>query len=178
VLPVVYGREDDVLYLHGSPLSRLLSGLARGVPACLTVTLLDGLVLARSAFHHSINYRSAMVLGEAQAITDPVAKAAALQVVVEHTARGRASEVRAPNAAELDATEVIALLWSEASAKVRTGPPVDAAEDYSLNVWAGEIPLGLEIGEPVADHRCHAPLPPYLATYNRGGDSHAQPFAA
>ena len=167
VLPVVYGRSDSELYLHGSPLSRLLSGLAAGVPVCFTVTLIDGLVLARSAFHHSVNYRSVVVVGEASALTDPVAKADALQLIVEHCARGRAAEVRGPSAAELKATEVVALPWSEASAKVRTGPPVDAAEDYALDVWAGQIPLGLAVGAPVADSRSSAPLPEYLADYRR-----------
>jgi nitroimidazol reductase NimA-like FMN-containing flavoprotein (pyridoxamine 5'-phosphate oxidase superfamily) len=169
VLPVVYGRDGDVVYLHGSPLSRLLAGLADGVPVCFTVTLLDGLVFARSAFHHSVNYRSVVVLGEARPVTGEDAKRTALNAVVEHIAPGRSGDARGPSDAELAATEVVELSLAEASAKIRTGPPVDAAEDYALDVWAGELPLSLAAGSPIADARSHAPLPDYIATY--GGSS-------
>jgi uncharacterized protein len=170
VIPVLYALGEGELYLHGSPLSRLLGTLARGVPMCLTVTLIDGLVLARSAFHHSMNYRSVVVLGEAREITDREEKLEALRLLVEHIAPGRSDEARNPSDQELAATEVVALAIDEASAKIRTGPPVDAGEDYSLPVWAGELPLGLKIGQPIPDDRCTEPLPDYLHAYGR---SHA-----
>jgi uncharacterized protein len=125
--------------------------LSQGLPACLTVTLLDGLVLARSAFHHSMNYRSVVVLGTAQAVADPGEKRAALDAIVEHVAPGRLAEVRAPNENELRATLVLRLPVSEASAKIRSGPPKDDEEDYALPCWAGVLPLRLVPGEPVAD---------------------------
>jgi nitroimidazol reductase NimA-like FMN-containing flavoprotein (pyridoxamine 5'-phosphate oxidase superfamily) len=176
VLPVVYARSGDHLLLHGSPLSRLLSGLADGVPACFTVTLLDGLVFARSAFHHSVNYRSVVVVGEAKPIVEESAKRDALQAIVEHAARGRGADVRGPSRSELAATEVVAMPISEASAKVRTGPPVDAPEDYLLTgIWAGELPLATAPGVPISDARCSAPVPAYVNRYRRGDD---EPLAA
>ena len=167
-IPMLYVRMGDQLYLHGSPLSRLLKRAVSGTELCFTVTLLDGLVLARSAFHHSLNYRSAVVLGRARAVRDQPEKLAALEALVEHVMPGRSAEVRGPDAQELGATEVVALALDEASAKVRSGPPVDASEDYALPVWAGEIPLELTPRVPVPDKRCTAPLPDYLRANGRG----------
>lgn len=167
VLPVLYARRDNHILLHGSPLSRLLSTVADGAAMCLTVTLLDGIVFARSAFHHSLNYRSVVVLGEGRPITDPGHKHAALRAIVEHVARGRSAHARGPSDAELEATEVVSLAIAEASAKVRSGPPVDAAEDYGLPVWAGELPLVTMAGAPRPDDRCDAPLPRYVRDYRR-----------
>jgi uncharacterized protein len=167
VIPVLYARDGDRVYLHGSPLSRLLSTLAEGVPMCLTVTLLDGLVLARSAFHHSMNYRSVVILGEGRAVRDPACKDQALRAIVEHIVPGRSDDARGPNRKELKATEVIELTIDEASAKIRTGPPVDAGEDMSLPVWAGELPLSLRVGEPVADADCALHAPEYVTAYRR-----------
>jgi uncharacterized protein len=157
-MPMLYARSDEVLYLHGAPLSRLMKGLAEGIPMCLTVTLVDGIVLARSAFNSSVNYRSVLVLGRGRAVRDREEKLAALDTIVEHMAPGRTSEARGPSPNELRATEVIALPIEEASAKIRTGPPHDAARDYALPIWAGELPLGLAIGEPVPDERCSVPV--------------------
>jgi nitroimidazol reductase NimA-like FMN-containing flavoprotein (pyridoxamine 5'-phosphate oxidase superfamily) len=167
VLPILYARDGDWLYLHGSPLSRLLGAAVSGVPLCLTVTLLDGLVFARSAFHHSMNYRSVVVLGSAVALEDHDAKQVALRRIVEHIAPGRSDEVRGPSGPELEATEVVAMEIREASAKIRTGPPVDAAEDYSLPVWAGELPLALVPGAPAGDPRCEFPVPDYVSSWRR-----------
>jgi nitroimidazol reductase NimA-like FMN-containing flavoprotein (pyridoxamine 5'-phosphate oxidase superfamily) len=166
-IPMLYARDGEQLFLHGSRLSRLLRGLAEGVPMCFTVTLVDGLVLARSAFHHSVNYRSVMVLGEARSVGDAAKKNEALRTIVDHVARGRSDDVRGPSTKELRATEVITLPLAEVSAKVRTGPPVDAAEDYALPTWAGELPLTLVPGVPVADERCASPVPSYVTDYRR-----------
>ena len=137
---------------------------------CLTVTLVDGLVLARSAFHHSINYRSAVVLGSGRLLTEGEEKDEALRLIVEHAAPGRAADARGPSRQELKATAVVAMSLEEASAKARSGPPVDAAEDYALPVWAGELPLGLAVGAPVADPRCAvSELPAYLGSGAAGG---------
>jgi len=168
VIPVLYARDGQRLYLHGSPLSRLLGTLAEEVRMCFTVTLLDGLVLARSAFHHSMNYRSAVVLGTCRAVRDRDEKLAALRAIVEHVVPGRSAEARGPSDQELEATEVVALAIEEASAKLRSGPPVDAGADYTLPVWAGELPLSLAVGAPVADERCTVPVPGYVHSYGRG----------
>jgi uncharacterized protein len=168
VIPVLYARAGGLIYLHGSPLSRLVRRLAEGVPMCLTVTLLDGLVLARSGFHHSMNYRSVVVLGEGRAVRDWHEKQEALRVIVERMVPGRSDDVRGPSEKELDATEVVALEIDEASAKIRTGPPVDAAEDYTLPVWAGVVPLGMSVGSPIADERCAAAVPEYVTAWRRG----------
>ena len=166
-IPMLYARDGDVLYLHGSPLSRLVSALAEGVPMCFTVTLIDGIVLARSAFHHSLNYRSVVVLGKGHAVREPAAKHRALRTLVDHVATGRSDDARGPSDGELKATEVIALALDEASAKIRTGGPVDAPEDYQLPVWAGELPLGMSAGEPLTDARCSQPVPHYITDYHR-----------
>lgn len=148
VIPMVYARSGDMLYLHGSPASRLLGTLADGVAACVDVTLVDGLVLARSAMHHSLNYRSVTAFGRARAVVEAGDKAEALSRVVDHLAPGRSGEVRPPSRAELAATAVISFTIDEASAKVRCGPPVDKPADLALEVWAGELPLALVAGPP------------------------------
>lgn len=169
VIPTAYGRAGDVLYLHGARASRMLKELARGPEVCVTVTLVDGLVLARSAFHHSINYRSVVVLGRAEVVEDPSEKMEALRLFTEHIVRGRWDEVREPSAQELNATLVLRLPLAEASAKVRTGPPVDDEEDMGLPVWAGELPLRLVASDPVADPHTGDGLaaPSYLLDYER-----------
>lgn len=151
VIPTAFGRDGDWLYLHGASSSQLLRTLAAGTPACVTVTLLDGLVLARSGFHHSMNYRSVVLYGVAEPVTDPDAKRAALDVVIDHLVPGRAATLRAPTATELRATAVVRMEVSEASAKVRAGGVADEPEDLDLDVWAGVIPLALSPSPPVAD---------------------------
>ena len=153
VVPTSYARVDDRLYIHGSAASRMLRTLDGGVDVCITVTLVDGFVLARSAFHHSINYRSVMVLGKARRVDDPQEKLAALRAFTNHLVPGRWDEIRQPTAQELKATSVLALPLAEVSAKMRTGPPIDDEEDYGLPVWAGVVPVRMEIGPPVADVR-------------------------
>jgi nitroimidazol reductase NimA-like FMN-containing flavoprotein (pyridoxamine 5'-phosphate oxidase superfamily) len=151
VIAATYARWDDRLVIHGSAASRMMKALAGGAPVCASVTLLDGLVLARSAFHHSMNYRSVVVVGTAAEIVDPLEKLRALEAIVEHVAPGRGASVRPPSEIELRATRVVTLPLDEASAKVRTGPPKDDEEDYALPVWAGEIPLALQPGPAAAD---------------------------
>ena len=153
VIPTLFGRQGEKLYLHGSAASRMLRELERGVEACVTVTLVDALVLARSAFHHSINYRSVVAFGTARKIADVEEKVSALHIISEHLIPGRWAEVRAPNEKELEATSVLEFTIEEASAKVRTGPPVDDEEDYGLPVWAGILPLTIRPGEVVPDER-------------------------
>jgi nitroimidazol reductase NimA-like FMN-containing flavoprotein (pyridoxamine 5'-phosphate oxidase superfamily) len=167
VIPTNFGREGDTLYIHGSAASRLLRELSAGVPACVTVTHVDGLVLARSAFHHSINYRSVVAFGTARKIEDPEKKMHGLRVISEHLIRGRWDEVREPNEKEMKQTSVLEFEIEEASAKVRTGGPVDDEEDYALPVWAGVLPLSLRASAPMADERLadSATVPDYLARY-------------
>ena len=167
VIPTAYGRVDDHLYIHGSPASRMLRTLKEGVNVCVTVTLLDGLVLARSAFHHSMNYRSVVVFGEATLVEDPDEKLEALKAFTEHIMRDRWAAVRPPTRQELAGTLVLALPLSEASAKMRSGAPVDDEADYALPVWAGELPLRLTPLAPVADPRLDADieLPEHIQTY-------------
>jgi hypothetical protein len=153
VIPTAYGRVEDKLYIHGSPASRMLRTLQAGIQVCVTVTLLDGLVLARSAFHHSMNYRSVVVFGTASVVSDPEDKLKALHAFTEHIVPGRWEEIRQPSRNELAGTLVLSLPLVEASAKVRTGPPVDDEADYELPVWAGEIPLRLVAGVPINDPR-------------------------
>jgi hypothetical protein len=169
VIPTIHARAGDHVFVHGSAASRMLKTLQGGVPVCLTATLLDGLVLARSAFHHSMNYRSVVVLGDAQAVTDERDKWDALHAIVEHVAPGRWSEVREPSAKELAATLVLRLPIEEASAKVRTGPPLDDEEDYALECWAGVLPLRLTPAAPEPDPWMPAgrPLPPSVTGYAR-----------
>jgi nitroimidazol reductase NimA-like FMN-containing flavoprotein (pyridoxamine 5'-phosphate oxidase superfamily) len=169
VIPTAYGRVGDVLYIHGSPASRMLKTLESGIDVCITVTHLDGLVMARSAFHHSMNYRSVVVFGKATVVADPDEKLAALKAFTNHVVSGRWDEVRPPTPKELNNTLVLALAIAEASAKVRTGPPSDDAEDYSLPVWAGEIPL-----KPVPKHPIRDPkltvgidISPSIAQFSR-----------
>lgn len=153
VLPTAYARIGDHLYLHGSPSNRMLRTGKGGVGLCVTVTLLDGLVLARSAFHHSMNYRSVVLLGPATAVVDREEKRAALRALVEHVAPGRYASVRPPTDDEITGTLVLRMPIDEGSAKVRTGPPVDDEADYDWPVWAGVIPLALRPGAPVPDPR-------------------------
>jgi hypothetical protein len=169
VIPTSYGRKDDTVYLHGSAASRMLRTLGKGVDVCVTITLLDGLVLARSAFHHSVNYRSVVIFGTATVVEDREGKLEALRVFTEHVAPGRWQEVRPPSDKELQATTVLALPLQEVSAKVRTGPPVDDEEDYALPLWAGVLPLSLTPGLPVADDRLLAgtEVPAYVRRYDR-----------
>ena len=151
VIPVLFARVDDTLYVHGSTASRALRIVADGQPVCLTVTLLDGLVMARAVFTHSMNYRSVVILGRGREVTDPAEKIAALEATVEHVARGRWSDARQPTTQELQATLVVALPLAEVSAKVRTGPPKDQEDDMARATWAGEIPLRLTALTPVDD---------------------------
>jgi nitroimidazol reductase NimA-like FMN-containing flavoprotein (pyridoxamine 5'-phosphate oxidase superfamily) len=169
VIPTIHARVGDHVFVHGSAASRMLKTLQGGLPVCLTVTLVDGLVLARSAFHHSMNYRSVVVLGDAEAVTDNGEKWDALHAIVEHVAPGRWSEVREPSAKELAGTLVLRLPIEEASAKVRTGPPLDDEEDYALECWAGVLPLRLTPGTPVPDPRMPEgrPLPASVTGYAR-----------
>ncbi len=159
VIPTIHWRHEDTLYLHGSAASRMLRSLRDGVEACVTVTLVDGLVIARSAFHHSMNYRSAVIFGTAREVTERDEKLRALDALVEHVLRGRAAESRPPNEKELRQTMVLALPIDEASAKVRTGGPVDDDEDYALPYWAGVIPVTMTYGDPVDDGRVLVDVP-------------------
>jgi hypothetical protein len=167
VIPTSYGRDGDVLYVHGSAASRMLRNLDQGAPVCITVTLLDGLVLARSVFNHSMNYRSVVILGTATLVDDPAEKLAALRALSEHILPHRWDDSRQPNEKELKATSVLRLPISEFSAKVRVGPPVDDEEDYSFPTWAGVIPLAMNSGMPIPDERCKQELPAYLKNYSR-----------
>lgn len=152
VIPTGFGRDGETLYFHGSSVSRTLKQVADGVPMCLTVTHLDGLVLARSGFHSSMNYRSVVVLGAARKVEGDE-KLHALEVISEQILKGRWAQIRGPSRKELNGTTVLALPIGEASAKVRTGPPVDDEEDYAMPVWAGVLPLAMKAGQPIADDR-------------------------
>jgi uncharacterized protein len=158
VIPTNYARVDEILYLHGSSASRMLKTLSGGVNVCVTVTHVDGLVLARSAFHHSVNYRSVVALGVAHLIEVPEEKMRALEAFTNHVMPGRWNDIRTPNEQELKATSVLALPLAEVSAKVRVGPPKDDAEDYSLPIWAGVLPLSVVPGSPLDDPRLIAGL--------------------
>lgn len=163
VIPMLVARLGDRVYLHGSTASRMVRKLAAGVPACLTTTLLDGIVLARSAYHHSMNYRSVVVLGTATLVEGADQRAAALEAFTEKLLPGRWDEVRQPTGPELKGTQVIALDLAEASAKVRDGGPLDDEEDYALDVWAGVIPLEQRAGAPVPDDRLRPGIEPSAA---------------
>jgi uncharacterized protein len=167
VIPTIHTRVGETLYFHGSAASRMLRTLRDGVTACVTATILDGLVLARSAFHHSMNYRSAVVFGLAREVTSDDEKRLALEALVEHVVRGRSAESRPPNEKEMRATLVLALPITEASAKIRMGGPVDDEEDYALPVWAGVLPLTLTPGVPVPDAGVVGEVPAYLLEYRR-----------
>ena len=167
VIPTSYGRDGNVLYIHGSAASRMLRNLDQGVPVCITVTLLDGLVLARSVFNHSMNYRSVVILSTAALVNDPAEKIAALRALSEHILPHRWDNSRPPNEKELKATSVLRIPIEEFSAKVRVGPPIDDEEDYSYPTWAGVIPLEMKVGSPISDDRCQSELPPYLHNYSR-----------
>ena len=169
VIPTGYGRCGNTLYIHGSSASRMLRTLKEGVDVCVTVTLLDGLVLARSAFHHSVNYRSVVVFGKASLVESDTERWEALRVVTDHIVPDRWAQVREPNAQELKATAVLSIKLDEASAKVRTGNPVDDEEDYALPVWAGVVPVKTVFGEPMDDARLNAGLEPpeNIAHYDR-----------
>lgn len=169
VIPTGYARVDEHLFIHGSQVSRMLRTLSSGIDVCVTVTLVDGLVLARSAFHHSINYRSVVMFGRATVVDDRAVKLAALFAFSEHVVAGRWNDVRAPTEQELRATTVLSLPLIEVSAKVRTGPPIDDDEDYALNVWAGVLPLKINAGEPINDPRLPEGIAPpsYTLTYSR-----------
>lgn len=167
-IPTIYGRDDRTLYIHGSTASRMLRSLSEGVPMCFTVTLLDGLVLGRSIFHHSMNFRSVVVLGTAHKIEDDAEKMRGLEVVTEHVVRGRWQDARRPNERELKQTSVLRMEIEEASAKVRPGGPSDEPEDMDLPVWAGRVPLSLVAGEPEADpESVERTVPKYLRGYSR-----------
>jgi len=169
VIPTSYGRKDANLFIHGSAASRMLRQMKDGLPVCITVTLLDGLVLARSVFNHSMNYRSVVILGKATLVDEPEEKLAALRVLSEHILPGRWDDARQPNERELKATSVLRVPIDEFSAKVRTGPPIDDEEDYSFPTWAGVIPLGTRVGEPIPDVRLADGwrIPDYLRRYQR-----------
>lgn len=164
VIPMIYGRNGKMLYLHGSAVSRLQTRLSSGISACLAVTVLDGLVLARSAFHHALNYRSVIAFGTARSISEPAKKASALYTISEHMIAGRWTDVRGPSRAELETTSIVEFSIEDASAKVRQGPPIDDESDYARQVWAGVVPLSLEAKAPVPDPRLNddVGLPPYL----------------
>jgi nitroimidazol reductase NimA-like FMN-containing flavoprotein (pyridoxamine 5'-phosphate oxidase superfamily) len=170
VIPTGYARSEDRLYIHGSQASRMLRTLGQGIDVCVTVTLIDGLVLARSAFHHSMNYRSVVVFGQATVVAERAEKLEVLRALSEHMIPGRWDDVRQPSEQELKATSVLSLELTEASAKVRTGPPIDDEEDYELAVWAGVVPLRLVAGEPIADPRLPPGIavPGYATKYERG----------
>jgi nitroimidazol reductase NimA-like FMN-containing flavoprotein (pyridoxamine 5'-phosphate oxidase superfamily) len=176
VIPALYGRFGDEVFLHGSPLAGILGRAVAGARLCLTVSLLDGLVLAKSAFHHSVNYRSVVILGEARRIDDREEKLEALRVIVDHVIPGRSHDVRGPSDKELAATEVVALDLREASAKIRSGPPIDGPEDRALPTWSGELPLSMHTGIPVPADGSIGPLPSYVTHYHR--PSHDGPTTA
>ena len=169
VIPTIHARVGDTLYVHGSNASRTLQGVRDGREVCVEVTLLDGLVLARSAFHHSMNYRSVVVYGRPREVTEPDEKWRAQSAIVDHVARGRSADARSPNRTEMDQTMIVAIPIEEASAKVRTGPPKDDEEDLALDVWAGVLPLHVVPGEPESapDLRDGLDPPAYVTDYRR-----------
>jgi hypothetical protein len=169
VIPTSYGRKDASLYIHGSAASRMLRQMKDGVPVCITVTLLEGLVLARSIFNHSMNYRSVVILGKATLVDDPEEKLAALRILSEHILPGRWNDSRQPNERELKATSVLRVPIEEFSAKVRQGPPIDDEEDYSFPTWAGVVPLEMVAGAPIDDARLlpGTKIPQYARHYTR-----------
>jgi uncharacterized protein len=175
VIPTIHARDGDILYIHGSPGSRMLRSAKEGVDICVTVTLLDGLVLARSVYNHSMNYRSVVVIGRARELTDSDEKLRAMQCVVDHVVPGRWEDARRPNDAEIKGTTILALPLDEASAKIRNGPPTDDDADLELRVWAGVIPLRIEPADPVAAEAVDGPPPSYAADYERLTEADAAP---
>jgi len=169
VIPTSYGRKDASLYIHGSAASRMLRQLKDGFAVCVTVTLLDGLVLARSIFNHSMNYRSVVILGRAVLVEDAEEKLGALRALSEHIIPGRWDDVRQPNQRELKATSLLRVPIEEFSAKVRTGPPVDDEDDYSFPTWAGVVPLAMKAGTPMDDPKLNSSrtVPRYARNYSR-----------
>jgi uncharacterized protein len=169
VIPTMYARVGDAIYFHGSAASRMLRGAAAGIAVCVTVTLVDGLVLARSVFNHSMNYRSVVALGKAVLVDAPAEKIEALRAFTEKILPGRWNDARQPNEKELKATSILRLALAEVSAKMRTGPVEDDAEDYALAVWAGILPLRLAAEAPIRDARCDTgiSLPGYVAEWRR-----------
>jgi len=172
VIPTMFARMDDAIYFHGSAASRMLRSLASGINVCVTVTLADGIVLARSVFNHSMNYRSVVALGVAAPVEEPTEKLTALQAFTEKILPGRWEDARQPNEKELKATSILRLPLTEVSAKVRVGGVEDDAEDYPLKVWAGIVPLRLVADPPVRDERCDAALatPDYALNFGRHGN--------
>lgn len=170
VIPTGYARHGDQLFIHGAAAGRLMQTLGEGIDLCVTVTHLDGLVLARSSFSHSMNYRSVVIFGRGRVVEEPREKLEALRALTEHIAPGRWTDARRPNREELNETWVLAVPLEEVSAKVRTGPPLDKEADYELPVWAGVIPLSVAAGEPVADPRLPAGVEPpaYLKSMVKG----------
>src|SRR6202795_4549345 len=168
VIPTLYGRDEERLYLHGSAASRMLRELETGIPACVTVTLVDGLVLSRSAFDHSMNYRSIVAFGTARKVVDPEQKVKSLHVISEHVIAGRWADVRGPSEKELKATTVLEFSIEEASSKVRTGPPLDNESDYGLKVWAGVLPLEMKSRLSIPDDKLvqGVALPEYVQRYD------------
>ncbi len=168
VIPTLFARVGDAIYFHGSAASRMLRNVSGGIPVCVTVTLTDGFVLARSVFNHSMNYRSVVALGNATLVDTPEQKFEALHAFTEKIIPGRWNDARRPNEKELKATSILRLPLTEVSAKMRVGPPEDDAEDYALLVWAGVIPLALTPGAPIRDEKCAASIPtPAYAQYKR-----------
>ena len=176
VIPTLYGRDGERLYFHGSAASRMLRELETGVAACVTVTLVDGLVLSRSAFDHSMNYRSIVAFGTARKVLDPEQKVRSLRVISEHLIAGRWADVRGPSEKELKATTVLEFLIEEASSKVRNGPPLDDESDYGLPVWAGVLPLEIKSRPPIPDNKLveGVTLPDYVRRYDARLAGHSE----
>jgi uncharacterized protein len=177
VIPTIHARIGDRLYVHGAAASRMLRTLSANIPLCVTATLLDGLVLARSAFHHSLNYRSVVLLGNAEEVIDPGQKLRAMEAIVEHMIAGRWNDLRRPNEHEMSLTKVLHIPIEEASAKIRSGPPIDDEADYGLGYWAGEIPYRLTADRPIADPGLPPgiPLPKYIARYHQSASQSGRP---
>jgi uncharacterized protein len=173
VIPTIHARHEDILYLHGAKASRLLKHVQAGHPICITITLLDGIVFARSVFHSSMNYRSVVLFGSGQVLENDAEKLVAMEILTEHIARGRWADARQPTQKELDSTTVVAVPIASASAKIRTGPPGDDEEDYALPIWAGVLPLPPQPLAPIDDPRLSDGIaaPEYITRYSRRANS-------
>ncbi len=177
VIPVCYGRKDDRIYFHGAKGSRMFNTLRSGAEICVTISIVDGIVLARSAFNHTINYRSVVIFGKAHELNSPADKADALKIITEHIIPGRWSDVRKPTEKELHATSLFSLNINEASAKIRSGPPIDDENDLELEVWAGVLPLKIIDEKPIKDdsvkNKVHNnfQIPDYIKNYRKNGKS-------